>query len=406
MNRRWGFLFLFTASSVTVPVGQAQQKCGQALDYVVQAREKARPGLSRSELETTNLTLKRAENMCPGKGDVYYCRYLYENQLGNKRLAEINLAKAREFDSELLNNGGDPFAAFSPEDRLKISPTVREKWALVIGISKFGTGIAPLQFPGKDASDFAALLRDPSYGRFKNENVKLLTDAEATTSKIKEGLNWLARSADKDDLVVVFVSSHGSPRWLDTDGVSYVITYDTDARNADSLYGTALPMVELVDTVAGRIKAQRAVVLLDTCFSGQAASRVGRSTSASGAADSPRPTAVTGSGSKALVSEGAGVSTVMIDRMQYRVGRVLVTASQPNERSWESERLRNGYFTYYLIEALKQNGGRSSIEQAFAYLKAQVPSKVQADKSVSQTPMISFGNPKVDIVIGVDPQKR
>lgn len=406
MIRSIFFLFLLAAGAATAPTIQAQQKCDQARDYVVQAREKARPGLSSSDLKFMNLRLKRADQMCPGMGDVYYYRYLYESQLGNKELAKINLDKARDLDSELLRHGTDPFAVSSAEGRLTVSPTVREKWALVVGISKFGTGIAPLQFPAKDASDFAALLRDSSYGRFKTENVKLLTDAEATQSKIKEGLNWLARSADKDDLVVVFVSSHGSPREFDTDGVSYVITYDTDARNPDSLYGTALPMVELVEAVGSRIKAQRAVVLLDTCFSGAAAEGAMGSTSARFAADSPRQTAVTGSGSKALVSDGAGVSNAMIKRMQYAVGRVLITASQPNERSWESERLRNGYFTYFLIDALKQNGGRSSIEQAFAYIKVQVPSKVQAEKGVSQTPMISFGNPKVEIIIGVDPQKR
>src|SRR6266705_4063117 len=114
------FLLLFAASSITTPVCHAQQLCGQALDYVVQAREKARPGITRSELDFGNQLLKHAENMCPGKGDVYYCRYLYENQLGNKRLAEINLAKAREFDSELLRNGGDPFSASLPEARLTI----------------------------------------------------------------------------------------------------------------------------------------------------------------------------------------------------------------------------------------------------------------------------------------------
>jgi len=72
------------------------------------------------------------------------------------------------------------------------------------------------------------------------------------------------------------VATHGSPRSLDTaGGANYIVTYDTeikslDTPDQDALYATALPMVELANAVATRMKALRTAVILDTCYSGGA----------------------------------------------------------------------------------------------------------------------------------------
>jgi uncharacterized caspase-like protein len=107
-------------------------------------------------------------------------------------------------------------------------------------------------------------------GRFKKDHVRLLLDEEATTRNIKSELNLLARSAGRDDLVLIYLASHGSARESDVAGVNYVITHDTDVGDPDSLYATALPMVEVVNVVRNRVKSRRAVVILDTCYSGGA----------------------------------------------------------------------------------------------------------------------------------------
>jgi hypothetical protein len=395
------FATLFLAASAPA---LAQERCGTAKDYVVQAREKARPGLSRLELQEQRQQLKRATDFCPTMGDAYYYRYLYAEQLGNATEARYFLGKARENGSEALNYGSNPFAAPTEGDgRIATSPVVREKWALVVGISNFRHRVAPLKFPAKDAKDFYTLLRHPQYGHFKTENTKMLIDEGATTQGIKEGLNWLARNAHKDDLVVVFISSHGSPREMDTGGVNYLITYDTDPSNQDRIYGTALEMVEIVEALSTRVKAQRGVLFLDTCFSGAAALGVGtlRHQSTATPASGSNLGTQGGTSSKALTAEGAGVANASLDRIRYSLGRVVIAASQPDERSWESEKLQNGYFTYYLIEGLKQNNGGLSVEQLYTYLKDRVPRQVIADKGVSQTPLMLPIKPNVDISLGV-----
>jgi len=373
-------LLLITGSSTP-----AQQYCGSARDFLMRARELLNLEADRTELDKSLQLLKQAINMCPSLGDAWYYRSLVEQKLNNQRDADYALAKARQFGSEALAERYNPFtlAAAAPapvSGEVGISPTVRDKWALVVGVGNFSDQrINPLNYTTKDAKDFAALLSNKDYGRFNPDHVRILTDDEATTKAIKENLNWLARNAEKGDLVVVYLSSHGSPREMDTAGVSYVVTHDTDVSSQDSLYATALPMVDFADAVRTRIKAQRAVIFLDTCYSGAATQDA-----------------------KALAAEGIGVSTDTLNRIRQGVGRVIITASKADERSWESDTLKNGYFTYYLIEGLKQKNGLAPIEKVYGYLKDKVSQQVRKEKGVSQTAVMSRSEQVGEIYIGVD----
>ncbi len=115
------------------------------------------------------------------------------------------------FGSEAMDQEADPFQlSTTPGAPKTAAGPVHEKWALVVGISRFqDKRLGRLNFASKDAKDFAAVLIDPSVGRFKPSNVHSLVDGEVTTRQLKQELNWLARSAnDPNDLVVIFLSSH------------------------------------------------------------------------------------------------------------------------------------------------------------------------------------------------------
>src|SRR5260370_22516182 len=275
----------------------------------------------------------------------------------------------------------DPFPPATGGQRLASKPLgpVREKWALVIGISKFsGKGVPRLNYPAKDAQDFASLLKNPKVGRFKPENVKVLLDAQATTREIKAGLNWLARSAQSDDLVVVFLSSHGSPREMDTRNVNYIVTTDTEIRPQDQLFATALAMVELTQAVRSRILAQRTVILLDTCHSGAAA--VSSIPESSVAADT-------------------------LDQIRQGYGRAIVTSSRVGESSYEDDDDRNGYFTFFLMQSLQQSHGLAPISRIYDEVRLKVSTTVQTKYKVSQTPVLSTSDRSGEIVIGVAPTR-
>jgi hypothetical protein len=370
------------------------EKCGAAKDLVVQGLEQIKIA-TQSEIADGLQLLKHATEVCPTYGDAWYYRSLFEAKLGRNSNATYALGKAKLFGSDAMNEGANPFVLAAPlqPGRTELSP-VREKWALAVGISRFNEHGLDLAYTSKDAKDFAALLQDPKAGRFNPANVHVLTE-RVTTRQIKEELNWLARVAQEDDLVVIFLASHGTARSMDTADVNYVVTTDTELQPQDSLFATAMPMVDLSDIVRSRIKARRTVIFLDTCHSG--AATVAAKERALGLADS-------------APSRGA------LERIGQGIGRAIVTSSSEDQVSYEGAPYQNGYFTYFLMAALRQNGGMNNIHQIFDSVKEQVSKAVAArnagNRGVSaeggggaappgQTPVLDVSELGGDIVLGV-----
>ena len=114
---------------------------------------------------------------------------------------------------------------------------VGQKWALVVGISQFQPEIGGerLQAAANDARTLAALLRDPGGRPLPCEAGFELTDRDATTANIKARLNTIASNAKPEDIVLVYLSTHGSARADDLRQVSYLYTYDTDVTSRDQI---------------------------------------------------------------------------------------------------------------------------------------------------------------------------
>ncbi len=380
------------------PRARAQgERCGVSKDFEVQALEQIKTGAT-SEVEDGLQLLKHATEVCASFGDAWYYRSLFERKLGQIPRANYSLDKAKLFGSQAMDDGANPFVLAAPprpgETKL---PPVRNKWALVVGISQFSDTRLSLHYTTKDAKDFAAALTDPKVGRFPASNVHLLGESEVSTRRFKEELNWLARSAQEDDLVVIFVATHGTSRKDDTAEVNYIVTSDTDLSSPDSLFGSALAMVELSDIVRTRIKARRTVILLDTCHSGGAMAATKER--ATGLAD--------------FAPSGA-----VLDRIRQGVGRAILTSSQEEQYSYEGAPFQNGYFTHFLLEALRQNNGMNTIKQDYDYVKDQLPKAVAAraqaprgvrlkndspaepPQTATQVPALSSSELGGDIVLG------
>jgi uncharacterized caspase-like protein len=392
----------FMAGQVAPPFSAQVEKCDSAYDMVVQAREQARPDISKEQAEYFRSKLKTATSMCGSSGDAWYYRYLYSLRLEDKADADYALRQARRTNAEGLRRNDNPFAPVLAAKEVKLPPFVREKWALVVGVGQFQyPGVNPLKYTAKDARDFAALLTNPDYGRFKKANVTLLVDAEATTTRIKSEIEQLSEVARPEDLVVVYISTHGSPRDMAALDVNYIVTYDTNPKR---LYATSLPMVEVTRDAKKMIPAERMVIILDTCFSGAAAMpgaflEAGMTLASNSASDGSRDL----SGGSRKISFSS-VSRDLIAGSGGGAGHVTISASQPAERSWESGELQNGVFTYYLIEALKQNAGMDPINKVFNSLQEQVSQRVRLEKKQQQRPMMEPRETNADIRIGVPPQ--
>jgi uncharacterized caspase-like protein len=201
---------------------------------------------------------------------------------------------------------------------------------------------------------------------FKKEHVLLMTDKsdkKPTLKNIKWALGtFLARSAHKDDTVLIFFAGHGAPetdpRGLERDGLAkYLIPADAEE---DDLYSSALPMDEL-HTIFNRIEAERIVAFLDACYSGAAGGRT----------------------FAARKTRAAGIDDQFLERLTRSKGRAIITASRPSEVSIELPELGHGIFTYYLVNGLKGaadlNGdGIISLQELYEYVEQQVSTKSRA----------------------------
>ncbi len=276
--------------------------------------------------------------------------------------------------------------AARPKERMTVSPYVRKKLALVIGVGAFkDPKISQLRFTANDARTFADTLRNEC--RF--DDVKTLIDNQAVTEDVKDAIDKLAAEATPEDLVVIYIASHGSPGESDRAGVSYIVTYDT---KVDKLYATAFKMEDLLSDIKKRFSSERVIVFIDTCYSGATFKEPPKEWPTGG-----RGLRVVSSGlSKSMLEDrmrqtgggtGVGPATPGERRKPQGVGRVIIASSSENEQSWESEQIQHGYFTYYLIEALKRQN-TISIQALFDFVRDEVPRAVERDKKAKQNPVM------------------
>lgn len=176
----------------------------------------------------------------------------------------------------------------------------------------------------------------------------LLRGASATRAELEAQFARLA-STSPDDTVVLAFSGHGS----DT---QELVTYDT---NIADLPGTAFPLDLLLERFRA-IPARRLICILDCCFSGGLGAKVLHTedqTRALRSADS-------------LLSEMAGD------------GRLILTASGPDEPAWENNKIGHDYLTHYLLEALQgakpvEKDGKLSVLRLLEYVAKHVREEVE-----------------------------
>jgi uncharacterized caspase-like protein len=278
---------------------------------------------------------------------------------------------------------------------------VRNRYALVVGVGKFKNGITPLQYSVRDATLFYRFLLEQA--GFTKNNTYFLADQNATSSSIVKYLNGIRNAAQEDDLVVVYMSSHGTPP--DKFGGVYIVTYDTEVNPRERVWHTAVAETALKDFVEN-LRARRLVMVLDTCYSNGAYRAIpgflppgGKSLGVGGENEGYGVSTAQGKrlfGAKDIVLEDqprqAASSGKSIDGSQESYGKVLISASSSGEKSWESDQLRNSVFTYYFVDGMKRYDG--SVKDAFDYSKPRTTQRVQQEKGadITQTPQAMATN--------------
>jgi uncharacterized caspase-like protein len=379
------------------PQAQVPSCQTRALKTVQDARRQAIAGSPDQAVKL----LQQADDECgasyavlTGIGQVY-------ERLGDSVKAAIYYKNALLFTSQKSTGPSTPAAGpatgttadstsyLRPGNATTDSGAVRQKYALVVGVSKFQSPRIPqLKYSAKDARDFANVLIDPQGGRFYKENVTVLTDDQATTRAIREALASIASKALADDLVLIYFSTHGSEPSMDRSkrASGYLITTDTDV---DALYATAYGMDDLANFIQQKVRAERIVTFLDTCYSGDTARNL--------------------EGSKALQV----ISDETFRQIAQGKGTVLVTSSTNQELSWESDEKQNSFFTLYLMESMRSRNGLGTIRQVYTDIQRTIPAAVrdytrargvENGKGAEQNPVIYPINDIPEIIIGAPTQ--
>jgi hypothetical protein len=230
-----------------------------------------------------------------------------------------------------------------------------------------------------------------------NNNILLLVDSQATKAAIRDAITkWLDAWEDEDTLVVFFFSGHGmyAP---DDDGDEddpydeFIVPYDVDCdpcypavENPVWLPETAIRDDEL-DSWLDELESNHIVVAIDSCFSG------GMVEGTAGMFRGlPQGTALGGAVSPLQVGDGFAQDV-------SKPGRVVLMASREDQPSWEFGDLKNGVFSYFLVQALWSssadvNGdGYVSAEEAFLYLVSRVDDYVYYYTGYHQNPQVYDG---------------
>jgi hypothetical protein len=196
-------------------------------------------------------------------------------------------------------------------------------YALAVGVSRYANQSLALGLANKDAADFAALLGRQKGGLYREVEVRLLTDGEATGDAVLDGLEWLEKEVTSRDVAMLFLAGHGM---TDEKNRFFFLPTDVDPKK---LRSTAVQGDDIQDTLASI--AGKVIAFLDTCHS----AAVAGDTKRRGSVD------IT-----AVVNELAAT-----DR-----GAVVFASSTGREVSQENAAWGNGAFTAALLAAF-ENGG-------------------------------------------------
>ncbi len=206
---------------------------------------------------------------------------------------------------------------------------VSDLYILAIGVNKYENSKYNLKFAKADAELISKEIAGIKNNIFKTVTVKTLFDTDATIKNVRATLDEIVVNAKPEDTFVFYFSGHGASDEDATQNMAefYFILHevqqiygDASARNPFALSGKEMKEYSL------KIKAQKQLILIDACQSGQALEN--------------------------FAMRGAQSEKAIIDLSKSR-GLYIMAASEADQTAKEIKDLGHGIFTFSLIEGLK-----------------------------------------------------
>lgn len=196
--------------------------------------------------------------------------------------------------------------------------------ALIVGIEDYnkktaGGQLQKVDYARKDAEAFVEVLRNIYGSRLECET---LFDSEATQSTIKYNLLGIIGSLNPDDVFIFYYAGHG----FHGDGGNRITAFDTNPHHID---GTTLLLREVLLDPLQASSCRRSLAFVDACA---ANFRV-----------PGRPRDVIAGFDSAELNQYLTASEYF----------ALFLSCSPGEKSYPSDALQHGIWTYYLLRALR-----------------------------------------------------
>jgi hypothetical protein len=224
-------------------------------------------GIGRIEWRVNGITVGVCHTSCLGPN--------------NEARRQLALDPGQNLIEVVAYNAGDVLA--SPPARTAVtyagaSDTKPPKLhVLAIGINNYVDrgGVAPgetvrkffpkLELAVADVRSLEAEFRKAGAGLYSDVRVRTVLDEEATAAKLDAVVTEFATGISPRDTFILFAAAHGYSQ----EGRFYLIPQDYQGGpDPEALKTRTIDQFRLQDWIANRIKAKKALILLDTCESG------------------------------------------------------------------------------------------------------------------------------------------
>lgn len=268
--------------------------------------------------------------------------YTYDKQIN------ANLVK-KEREIVYLKTDSTAFTPAEPTEKLA------KVYAVIVGVSDYHDKKMNLKYADDDARLFYNFLKSPHGGAVPDQNITLLLNADATRANIIKAVNNQFKNAFEEDVVFVYMASHGVPSAHGDE--LYFLGSDTDR---DNLEGTGVSQYD-IQKALNNCRSQKKIWVSDACHSGSV-----------------------GANGTIMRGEEERAASNMVNRLMTNVAShdknlILLTASSAGETSQESAQWGGGHgvFTHYLVEGLQgaadeNKNGLVDIRELYEYVRSKV----------------------------------
>ncbi|TXK84336.1 caspase family protein [Paenibacillus sp. N3.4] len=258
----------------------------------------------------------------------------------------------------------------------------QQTYAVIIAVENYQFNISQVHYAENDARAFYSwLINDMGV---PIENVKMWINQDATATALRQELSYEIRNLQEDNRFIFYYAGHG----FYADGSNRITTWDTHTAN---LSGTTVALKDILFDPLHNSECNKSLIFIDAC-----ASHI----------QEQFP-------SRDLLSEMS--NNEFVDFVRSSNYQAMFLSCSPGEKSYPSNILQHGIWTYHLIKALKGDVREALVRDQYItdtslqnYLRQAVPEFIRSRTTLraNQTPwaQISSSNTFAVCDLGIDEQ--